>query len=151
MISNVPAERIYADSSFIVSFFAADANSEAARRCIRRYSQSIPFNPLHRLETRNAIRLAARRGKMDSDACKTALMDVEAGLRDGVLVHMPVNWTDALRRAEALSARHTETLGCRSADILHVAFALESGARIFLSFDAVQRQLARAEGLKVLP
>jgi hypothetical protein len=34
---------------------------------------------------------------------------------------------------------------------LHVALALESGAKIFLSFDARQRKLAKAAGLKVKP
>ncbi len=45
----------------------------------------------------------------------------------------------------------TETLGNRAADILHVAIALESGAKTFLSFDAAQRALARAGGLAAQP
>ena len=39
----------------------------------------------------------------------------------------------------------------RAVDILHVAIAPESGAERFLSFDAIRRQLAEAEGLDVQP
>jgi predicted nucleic acid-binding protein len=34
---------------------------------------------------------------------------------------------------------------------LHVALALEAGAKTFLSFDQRQRKLAKAAGLKVKP
>jgi len=36
-------------------------------------------------------------------------------------------------------------------DILHVATALDLGAKQFVSFDERQRELAEAEGLDVLP
>ncbi len=65
--------------------------------------------------------------------------------------HQAMPWTEALRRAEALSAAHTEQLGTRAADILHVAAALITGAEGFLSFDKRQRALASAAGLAVVP
>lgn len=51
--------------------------------------------------------------------------------------------------AERLSAQHSERLGTRSLDILHVAFAVVLGAREFLSFDQRQAALAAAAGLTV--
>jgi hypothetical protein len=51
--------------------------------------------------------------------------------------------------AERLSALHSETLGTRSLDILHVAAALVLGSSEFLTFDARQAALAKAAGLKV--
>ena len=141
----------YADSSFLVSLFGEDANSLAAQRWMSPQAESLPFNPLHRLEVRNGIRLAVRRGELDPADRRTALAQLDADLRQGLLAHSPIPWTDALRRAETLSAAHTETLGNRAADILHVAIALESGAKTFLSFDAAQRALAEAEGLAVHP
>jgi len=56
---------------------------------------------------------------------------------------------DTFREAEALAAAHTETLGVRSFDLLHVGLAIVLGATRFLSFDARQVELARAERLKV--
>ena len=141
----------YADSSFLVSLFRLDDRSAAARRHMMRHPQSLPFNPLHRLEVRNAFRLGLKRREWSAAECKTAFAQLDADLQEGFLDHAPVEWTGALRRAEALSAAHTASLGNRAADILHVAIAQESGARTFLSFDNNQRALARVEGLTVKP
>ncbi len=141
----------YADSSFLVSLFGEDNNSVVAKRHVARYALILPFNPLHGLEVRNFLRLAVKRGEFDAVDRHVAFMEIKADLGEGLLLHQTINWTEALRRAEILSQRHTETLGTRAVDILHVAIALESGAERFLSFDAVQRQLAGAEGLDVQP
>jgi predicted nucleic acid-binding protein len=50
-----------------------------------------------------------------------------------------------------LSEKHAATEGQRTIDLLHVALALEAGAKTFLSFDQRQRKLAKAAGLKVKP
>jgi predicted nucleic acid-binding protein len=50
--------------------------------------------------------------------------------------------------AAELSQRHTPKLGTRSLDVLHVACALELKLRHFLTFDTLQQQLAKAEGLR---
>ena len=51
--------------------------------------------------------------------------------------------------AERLSVLHSEKLGTRSLDILHVAAALVLGMPGFLSFDRRQSRLAKAVGLHV--
>jgi predicted nucleic acid-binding protein len=56
---------------------------------------------------------------------------------------------EVVDEAERLSATHTLTGGHRGCDILHVAAALTPGAAGFLTFDANQKQLAKAEGLRV--
>ena len=66
-------------------------------------------------------------------------------------VHYPVAWTGAFRRADDISEKHAATEGQRTIDLLHVALALECGAKTFLSFDTRQRKLAKAAGLKVKP
>lgn len=141
----------YADSSFLVSLHTGDANSEAARRFMARHPEELPFNPLHRLEVRNGVRLMAFRGDLTGEERREALRQIEEDLADGFLVHVPLPWTAALRKAEQLSAAYAERIGSRSADTLHVAAAMLSGVRSFLSFDKRQRELAEAAGLKVLP
>jgi predicted nucleic acid-binding protein len=56
-----------------------------------------------------------------------------------------------MTEAERLSALHSERLGTRILDILHVAAALVNGSRVFITFDIRQAKLAKAAGLKVKP
>src|SRR6266581_4946783 len=49
---------------------------------------------------------------------------------------------DALRTAYEISAEHAFGLPCRSADLLHVAYAKELAADAFVSFDDEQIDLA---------
>ena len=56
-----------------------------------------------------------------------------------------------VRASENLAANHTEKLGVRSFDLLHVGLALTLQATEFLTCDTRQASLARAAGLKVKP
>jgi predicted nucleic acid-binding protein len=141
----------YADSSFLVSLHTDDTHAEAARRFMARHPEELPFNPLHRIEVLNGIRLMVFRTELSQAERAAALRQIEEDLADGVLVHVPLPWTDALRKAEQLSAAHAEQSGSRSADTLHIAAAMLAGTRRFLSFDKRQRELAKAAGLEVKP
>lgn len=141
----------YPDSSFLVSLVCNDSNSAEASAYMGRTAEPLLFTPLHRIEARNALRNAAARGLITESNRRGAFRQMDEDLRDGLLVQTPVEWTDVLRRAEELSKKHAATDGQRTIDLLHVAFALECGAKIFLSFDHRQRSLAKAAGLKVKP
>jgi len=141
----------YADSSFLVSLHTDDTNAEAARRFMSKHPEVLPFNPLHRVEVLNGIRLMVFRTELSQDERAAVLGQIEEDLADGFLAHVPLPWTDALRKAEQLSASHAERIGSRSADTLHVAAAILTGTRRFLSFDKRQRELAKAAGLEVKP
>ncbi|MEP6956332.1 MAG: type II toxin-antitoxin system VapC family toxin [Chthoniobacterales bacterium] len=143
--------RAYADSSYLVSLHRADEHHERARSFVGKNAISLWYTSLHRLEVRNALRNAASREQITAAACRAAFRQIEADLRDGLLIFTAVNWTDALGRAEQLSERHAPEHGQRAIDLLHVAIALEIGAASFLSFDKRQRQLAQVAGLKVKP
>ena len=141
----------YADSSFLMSLNVEDANTEEAKRFMSRTPSALSFNPLHRLEVRNGLRLRVWRGEIDAARRTAALRQIEDDLADGILFHAPVPWTDVFRKAEQLSAAHAEQIGSRSADTLHVAAAMLAGTRCFLSFDRRQRDLAKVAGLVVKP
>lgn len=141
----------YADSSFLISLTVEDGNTEDARRFMTRHPGPLPFNPLHRLEVRHGLRLRVHRDEIDTVRRAAALRQIEEDLEDGVLVHQAIPWTEAMRKAEQLSADHAERIGSRAADTLHVAAALLAGARQFLSFDKRQRDLAGTAGLDVKP
>ena len=141
----------YADSSFLVSLHRADTNYAAANAFMAKAALTLAFTPLHRIEVRNALRNAAASGEMTATDCRLAFRQIEEDLRDGLLLHTPIAWTDTLRHADELSEKHAGKEGQRTIDLLHVALALECGAKTFLSFDARQRKLAKAAGLKVKP
>src|SRR5436305_1829536 len=116
---------------------------------MRDFRDQLPFTPLHRHELRNALRLAVFRKEIDTERRKAAFGDIDSDLADGILAHEPVQWTDAFRQAEHLGKTHTETLGIRGVDLLHVGIALTLGAKRFLTFDSRQLELAKAAGLNV--
>ena len=110
----------------------------------------LPFTPLHRHELRNALRLAVFRKEIDRERCSAALGDIVSDLEDAILAHVPVRWTDAFREADELGKAHTQTLGIRSVDLLHVGIALTLGAKRFLTFDLRQAEVAELAGLGVV-
>jgi predicted nucleic acid-binding protein len=79
---------------------------------------------------------------------QSALIEFEKDLRDGVFQLREL--TDPiLERAQQLSRQTTAKLGTRTADILHVAAALELGVDYLYSFDLHQRRLAQTVRLKL--
>jgi hypothetical protein len=53
-------------------------------------------------------------------------------------------------RAKEMSIAHGFDLACRSADLLHGAYAKELSAQLFIGFDDDQLALAGAAGLRTL-
>ncbi len=143
--------KVYADTSFLLSLYLEDDHSPKATALMQSLKGPLPLTPLHRLELRNAIRLAVFRGQVSRLQRDGALQNVEEDLEDGILLQTSMDWTHVLREAERLGAGHTESLGNRSLDILHVASALVLEATHLLTFDDRQRKLAEELGLKVRP
>ncbi len=152
--------RTYADSSFILRLITAEVESEAAFAEYRRLDfPPLFFWPLHALEVRNAIlqRAFHQRNSISSgerrDVARrrdAALGRLERLASRGALLDISVDWDAAIRRATKLSAAHTERLGARAIDLLHVAAALTLKCELFLTTDQRQEQLAKAEGLSVV-
>ncbi|PWU17095.1 MAG: PIN domain nuclease [Verrucomicrobia bacterium] len=141
----------YPDTSFLARIYLPHANSAKASAWMQRSTEPLAFTPLHRHELRNAVRLSVFRGEITAEQRKSALREIDADLAEGILAHTLIPWTDAFREAENLAATHTETLGVRSFDLLHVGLALALGATEFLTFDERQAALAKAAGLRVKP
>jgi len=143
--------RTYAETSFLVRLYLTQSDSPKALAFMRGFRDPLPFTPLHRHELRNAIRLAVFRQEIDTARRNAAFEDIESDLADGILAHVPIPWTSAFRDAEQLGAAHTERMGVRGIDLLHTGVALALGAKVFLTFDTRQADLAKAAGLKVKP
>lgn len=144
--------RAYADSSFIVALYLQQQSSAKAIAFMERYGQALPFTPWHRLEVRNAIRLAVFQKVIDNAQAKTQLRQLDTDLKEeALLTHTPIDWTDVMREAEKLGAAHNETVGCRSVDLFHVATASEIGCDTFLTLDERQTAMAKVARLTVKP
>jgi len=141
----------YADTSFLVSLYSQDANSTAAQELAGALKAPLAFTPLHRLEARNAIRLAVFRHEITPAECREVLAIIDANIKAGALLEFPVAWAEACAEAEALSAAHTDKLGTRALDLLHVAAAAVLGVKDFFTFDIRQKALAVKAGMKVRP
>jgi predicted nucleic acid-binding protein len=141
--------KTYADTSFLVRIYLTQSDSPKALAFMRDFRDALPFTPVHRHELRNALRLAVFRKEIDAERRNAAFADIESDLADGILAHGPIRWTDAFREAEDLGKKHTESLGIRSVDLLHMGIALTLRTKRFLTFDARQVELAEAAGLNV--
>ena len=141
----------YADTSFLFSLYAQDANTARAAKIVAALAVSLVLTPLQRHELRNAFRLAAFRADITGAECQKLLETFDADIHSGALVETPVAWAEVFAEAEALSAAHTQALGSRGFDVLHVAAAVALGAKVFFTFDARQKTLAVKSGMKVRP
>lgn len=140
---------IYADTSFLFSLYANDANSDRANLIIAKRATPLIWTALQRHELRNAFRLSSFRGEISKTECLSLLHTLEQDTLNGVLIETNINWKEAYSISETLSGSHTQTLGTRGFDILHIAVALSLGTNEFLTFDTRQNKLAKAAKLKV--
>ena len=140
--------RAYADTGFLCSLYTLDRHTPRAAARMKRQALPLPHTWLHQLELRNALRLRVFRGEITASQRDASLNMILADLAGGVLAAASPALGAILTEAERLSALHTETLGTRSLDVLHVAAALVLGLKELLTFDARQAALARASGLR---
>jgi predicted nucleic acid-binding protein len=145
----------FPDTSFLCALYRAQVNSPSADAYMAGLEGPLTISSLLILEFRQSIRFQVHLNNDDRTKGfplpegRKMLRDFQLDLNSGVLSPEPVDWADAHQRAETLSSTYTIAAGHRLADILHVATALHLGAAEFLTFDANQRILARAEGLAV--
>jgi len=139
---------IYAEPSFLVSVYVPDLNSEVALRTMEATRGKCLITPLGELEVINAFHLRVFRKDVSPVAAESAVTNFENDLRQGFFQLRGLS-EPMFDRARKLSRQTTAKLGTRTADLLHVAAALELGADYLYSFDQQQRKLARAVRLKL--
>src|SRR5215469_4256778 len=147
--------RAYADTSFLVRLLTEEPGTASAVADYRRLGRpALFFLPLHALEVTNAVRQRAfhLRRTMPGGERTAIKREAEAALAllskfiaRRLFVESTVDMDGAIDFARELSAKHTERLGCRGFDLLHVALALKLECESFLTSDRVQGALARAE------
>jgi predicted nucleic acid-binding protein len=136
---------VYADSSFLVSGYTADAHStEADNR--RALSPTLLMTPFVRAEVCRALQQQVFQRRVSLAQANKAWQDFEQDSNSGTInrIDFPLA---ALPLTVELAKRFAPTLGVRTLDSLHVACALELRAEHFWTFDERQARLAEAAGL----
>jgi predicted nucleic acid-binding protein len=114
---------------------------------MRNSSADHMFTVLVEFEFTNALELRVFRKDVSAAQARTSLREFEEDLRNKVFLLQP--FTDQVfEEARQLSRKTTARLGARTADLLHVAAALELQADIIYTFDRQQRTLAQAVRVK---
>lgn len=139
---------VYADTSFLVSLYVLDANSDISAVRMARAPLPVLMTPFGELELTNAISLRLFRRELAPSKVKAAHALVAKDLADGVLLVRPLPST-VFERAKQIARKRTPRFGTRTLDVLHVASALLLQADTFYTFDRNQGKLAAAEGLAV--
>jgi predicted nucleic acid-binding protein len=149
------ADMTYPDTSFLCGLYVAQSTSAKALQWMSQQLTALAGTSLLFYEFRQSVQFQVFRHSKDKTqgysaaAAQVALMTLQANIASGVFQTPQVDWADVHRVAERLAFQYTAKQGHRSFDVLHVATALHLGAAEFLTFDAKQKQLAEAEGLKV--
>lgn len=105
------------------------------------------FSPLHRAEWMHAVSQHVFRKEITTIEARRAQAELERDLGSGLWLEVAFPGSVWSTCAE-LAHRHGPRLGVRTLDSLHVAAALELGAKAFWTFDERQAKLAAAEGLQ---
>lgn len=140
--------KIYADTSFLISLYTPDANSAAAAGTMRSSRGDRYITVLGELEVINAMGLRVFRKELTAQQAQSSLKDFESDLQSGLFQVLPLT-DQAFEQARQLSRQTTARLGTRTADVLHVAAALELGVDFLYTFDKQQRKLAQVVNLKL--
>ena len=148
--------RAYPDTSFLCSLYRNQVFTPRAISWMEACEEPLSLSSLELLELRQSTRFQVNLHQRDRSKgfsereARAMLRDLQSDLAGGVLEVVPVDWADVHQIAERLSAARTMEHGCRLIDLLHVATGIHLGAEEFLSFDANQRAIAAAEGMRVV-
>lgn len=146
---------IYPDTSFLCALYIPQSNSTRAIAFAEGLSVPLQSTSLLFYEFRQSMQFQVFRHSNDEslgyplNIARAAMAALQSDVKAGLYRHAAVDWAEVHQIAERLALQHTARGGHRSFDILHVASALHLGVAEFLTFDANQKKLAKAEGLKV--
>ena len=135
------------DSSFFVSLYLRDRHFAEAKLRISQHAR-VWLTPLHRAEWAHSVAQHVFLRKISADQAQTVCVDFERdrASRFWLEVNVPEM---AFERCVQLAQQYVARLNSATLDTLHVASALELGAKEFWTFDDRQAKLARAVGLKL--
>lgn len=148
--------KCHADSSFLAQLLVRDFASEASFACYRRLGRPcLPYTALHDLEVSNGLRAriftastAAGRSAARRE-CAEGMRRIGHYFASRCFSRTTFDWEAAMSEARGISASHTEKIGARALDVLHVSIAVVLNVDVFLTCDKRQARLAKQIGFSV--
>lgn len=138
----------YVDSGILIKLYVRERNSDEAIAALSRFP-SLALNQLQELEIRNTLRSLEGRGLISPAQRAMSEHFLEADLISQRLRRTPVDWSLIHAEALNLSRSYTSETLAHSLDILHVAAALVSGVKDYITGDRRQFAVAVKSGLTV--
>jgi predicted nucleic acid-binding protein len=145
----------YPDTSFLCALYRKQDNSDQALAYRAAMTEPLHVTRLLLWEFRQSVRYQASRFRNNRQLgyplseAERMIAKLAEHMDQGLVKMTNCDFISILITGERISKARTYTGGHRSFDILHIATAVDLGAREFLSFDANQIQLATAERLAV--
>ena len=147
---------VCADTSFIVKLLTPESGSDAAIAVYRSLNRPrLPYTQIHRMEVESAIAqkayIASQAGRRKRGILRekeAALDRLEKWLQMALLVETEIDWPDCFEKSLESLPAHSEKLGCRTLDLIHITIASQLHADTFITCDQRQSRAAKAEGLK---
>lgn len=139
--------KAYLDSSFLVSMYAPDAHSSMTALQMKKFRGTRLISSLGELELVNALEARVFRNQLTRQQVDKAHAVFEDDVKRGAYVIVELE-PEAFIRAKRLVMQTTAAIGCRTADILHIAAALEAKVDRFFTFDERQKVVAHRARLK---
>jgi predicted nucleic acid-binding protein len=140
--------KIYLDTSFLISLYSLDVNSGLAAQALQSTVGDYLLTTLGELEMTNALELRIFRKETSVAQARASGKIFEQDLHNGLFQLRPLT-EQIFAGARHLSRQTTARLGTRTADLLHVAAAIELGAEYLYTFDRQQRALAQSLRIKL--
>lgn len=139
---------LYLDTSAFLKLYVLESGSEAVQQAVASQSQPLPVCEIQEMEVNNALQLKVFWKELTQAEVDHQLVLFAQRKQRGFY------YTPEVRRAQLMDdfrglAAMTPELGCRTMDILHVAYARQLAVTHFLTFDKRQEQLALRAGLSV--
>jgi predicted nucleic acid-binding protein len=136
---------VYADTSFLVSLYLPDRHSAVTEQRMASKPR-IWLTPLHVVEWSHAVAQHVFRKEISPAEARQAHEAWERDRGNGLWLESDLP-DQVWKTCTDLARKHGSKLGIRTLDSLHVASALEFGAKAFWTFDERQAKLAAAVGL----
>ncbi len=141
---------IYLDTSAILKLYLREEGSERVQKIVEAQEDPLPVWHLLEAEFHNALRLQVFWKSITIGQCDRLWETFLERVNAGFYYRPPVDWGALLEECHRLGA-WTPRLGCRTLDLMHVAYCRQLGIKTFVTFDQRQAVVAGRAGRQVLP
>lgn len=135
---------VYFDTSALAKWYLNESHSEAVEKYIRKCGP-VGISDLTVVEMRSLLARRRREKEIDASMESRVFATFEEDIRQGFLVCHPLSATVAAGAANLISILPDVPL--RTLDSLHLAIALEWGAKTLATYDTVMAEAARKMGI----